>query len=225
MDTEEPVQAHGVLISSAECNSIVKDFVLLKSFDMVSSGQYRKFVLRRKDLCEQWAMSMHDNYHMMTQEVRNISKYVVMARSRGHIQVGTVCTKLLNCVECPHAVVAGWNTCSITNVQCMGGIRVNAASESTAMVVHPRFLKFCLSYWYTSRFEHVLRRIVRGKYTKAFCDEYSLSEVSTMINTDVDIVVSVVDNFIHALAHVHGTMQTLLQIPKRGSETLSNFVI
>jgi hypothetical protein len=46
-----------------------------------------------------------------------------------------------------------------------------------------------------------------------------------MINTDVDIVVSVVDNFIHALAHVHGTMQTLLQIPKRGSETLSNFVI
>jgi hypothetical protein len=120
MDTEEPVQAHGVLISSAECNSIVKDFVLLKSFDMVSSGQYRKFVLRRKDLCEQWAMSMHDNYHMMTQEVRNISKYVVMARSRGHIQVGTVCTKLLNCVECPHAVVAGWNTCSITNCAMHG---------------------------------------------------------------------------------------------------------
>jgi hypothetical protein len=214
-----------ILISSASALASVKNFVTLKSFDVVSSGQYRKFVLRKKDLCENWAMTMHDDYHKMILEVRQLAKYAVIAKSKGHVDVGMVCTKLLNCVECPHVTNAGWNTCIITKVQCMGGVRVNTTSESTPVVVHPRFLRFCLSYWYTARFEHVLRRVVRGKYSKVFCDEFSLSEVSDMILKDDEIVLTAVNNFIHALTHVHKTMHQLLNIPTRGSETLSNFAI
>jgi hypothetical protein len=212
-------------INSSQTARIVKDFVLLKAFDVVSSGQYRKFVLKRKDLCEQWAMTMHDNYHTMVLEIRNLAKYATMTKSQGHMEVATVCSKLLNCVECPHEETVGWNTCSITKVQCIGGVRVNSTSESTPIVVHPRFLRFCLSYWYTSRFEHVLRRIVRGKYPKAYCDDYTLSEISSMINTDAEVVTMAVENFIHALSHVHTTMHALLAIPAHGSETLSNFAI
>jgi hypothetical protein len=170
-------------------------------------------------------MRMHDNYHIMMLEVRQLAKYAVLARSKGHTDVATVCTKLLNCVECPHVTKSGWHTCTITKVQCMGGIRVNLAAEATAIMVHPRFLRFCLSYWYTARFEHVLRRVVRGKYSKLYCDEYTLSEVSGTIHKDEEITVVVVDNFTHALMHVHRTMHRLLQIPIRGSETLSNFAI
>jgi len=214
------------LINNKEAAMIVRDFVLLKAFDVVLSGQYRKFVLRKKNLCDEWAMTMHDNYHMMMLEVRSLSKYTVMARSQGHMEVAMVCNKLLHCMECPHVESSGWNTCSITKVQCVGGVRVNSASETTAIIVHPRFLRFCLSFWYTSRFEHVLRRIVRGKYTKIYCDQYSLSQVSATINADTEIVEGVVGNFIHALAHVHRTMHKLLEIPPtRGSETLSNFAI
>jgi hypothetical protein len=212
-----------ISIDSNEGTMMVKDFVLLKSFDVVSSGQYRKFVLRKKDLCEAWAMQMHDNYHSIMLEVRNLSKYSVIARSQGHMEIATVCAKLLVCVECPHVEKSGWNTCSITKVQCVGGVRVNSASDSVPIVVHQRFLRFCLSFWYTSRFEHVLRRIVRGKYTKSYCDEYTLSEISAMINQDPEIVTLAVKNFVNALAHVHGTMNALLLTPKRGSETLSNF--
>lgn len=212
-------------IDSAKAITIVKNFVTLKSFDVVSSGQYRKFVLRKKDLCEEWAMTMHDNYHTMILEVRQLAKYAILAKSKGFTDVGTICTKLLNCVDCPHVTTSGWNTCVITKVQCMGGIRVNARSEATPVVVHPRFLQFCLSYWYTARFEHVMRRVVRGKYTKIYCDEYTLSEVSNMILQDEEIVVTSVNNFIHALTHVHKTMHQLLNIPIRGSETLSNFAI
>ena len=214
-----------VRLNSTESNLIVKEFIMLKSLDVVSSGQYRKFVLRKKDLCEKWALQMHDNYHMMTVEVRNLTKYTAMARSQGHVDIAIVCTKLLHCVECPHSQKSGWNTCVITKVQCLDCVRVNTASETTPVFVHPRFLRFCLSYWYTSRFDHVLRRIVRGKYTKALCDEYTLSQVSAMIYADTDITTGVVDNFLHALAHVHATMQGLLGIPMRGSETLSNFLI
>ena len=213
------------LINSQAAAMIVRDFVLLKAFDVVSSGQYRKFVLRKKDLCDQWAMTMHDNYHMMMLEVRSLSKYTVMARSQGHMEVAMVCNKLLHCMECPHVESSGWNTCSITKVQCVGGVRVNSASETTAIIVHPRFLRFCLSFWYTSRFEHVLRRVVRGKYTKIYCDQYTLSQVSARIHADTEIVEGVVGSFIHALAHVHRTMHTLIAIPTRGSETLSNFAI
>jgi hypothetical protein len=46
-----------------------------------------------------------------------------------------------------------------------------------------------------------------------------------MISLDNEIIVIVVENFVNALAHVHGTMNTLLKIPERGSETLSNFAI
>jgi hypothetical protein len=212
-------------ITCRETALIVKDFVLLKSFDVVSSGQYRKFVLRKKDLCEQWAMTMHDNYHCIMLEIRNLSKYSVIARSQGHMEIATVCAKLLTCVECPHAETSGWNTCSITKVQCVGGVRVNSVSENIAIVVHPRFLRFCLSFWYASRFEHVLRRVVRGKYTKTYCDMYTLSEISSMIHSDTEIITVAVNNFVNALAHVHGTMNMLLAIPKRGSETLSNFAI
>lgn len=222
---QENQSVREILLSSKEAAVIVREFVLLKAFDVVSSGQYRKFVLRKKDLCEGWAMRMHDNYHAMTVEVRNLAKYVSMARSQGHMEVATVCTKLLNCLECPHVHETGWNTCSITKVQCVGGVRVNAMSEATPIFVHPRFLRFCLSFWYTSRFDHVLRRVVRGKYTKIFCDDYTLSQVSAMIYADTDIVTGVVDNFIHALTHVHATMHKFLGIPARGSETLSNFVI
>jgi hypothetical protein len=204
---------------------IVREFIMLKALDVVSSGQYRKFVLRKKDLCEQWALQMHDNYHLMTIEVRNLAKYTAMAKSQGFIHIALVCSKLLNCVECPHTQKSGWNTCIITKVQCMDCVRVNSASEAVAVFVHPRFLRFCLSYWYTSRFDHVLRRVVRGKYTKIFCDDHTLSEISAMIYADTEITAGVVDNFIHALTHVHATMQVLLKIPQRGSETLSNFVI
>ena len=213
------------ILGSTESSLIIKEFIMLKSLDVVSSGQYRKFVLRKKDLCEKWALQMHDNYHMMTVEVRNIGKYVAMAKSQGFIHIALVCTKLLHCVECPHVQKSGWNTCVITKVQCMDCIRVNSVNEAAPLFVHARFLRFCLSFWYTSRFDHVLRRLVRGKYTKVFCDEYTLSEVSAMIYADTEITTGVVDNFVHALAHVHATMQTLLKIPQRGSETLSNFVI
>jgi hypothetical protein len=212
-------------LNSAESSIIIKEFIMLKSLDVVSSGQYRKFVLRKKDLCEKWALQMHDNYHMMTVEVRNLGKYAAMAKSQGFIHIALVCTKLSNCVECPHVHKTGWNTCLITKVQCMECIRINSANEAVPLYVHARFLRFCLSFWYTSRFDHVLRRLVRGKYTKIFCDEYTLSDVSAMIYADEDITTGVVDNFIHALAHVHATMRTLLKIPQRGSETLSNFVI
>jgi hypothetical protein len=170
-------------------------------------------------------MKMHENYHGMLLEIRNLSKYGVMARSQGHMDIATVCAKIIACVECPQSSDTGWNTCSITKVQCIGGIRVNSSNESLPVVVHPRFLRFCLSFWYASRFEHVLRRIVRGKYTKTFCDDYTLSQISEMITTDNEIIVSVVENFINALAHVHGTMNALLELPERGSETLSNFSI
>jgi len=212
-------------IDSREGVITVKDFVLLKSFDVVSSGQYRKFVLRKKDLCEQWAMTMHDNYHSIMLEVRNLAKYSGIARSQGHMEIAMVCTKLIACVECPHTEKIGWNTCCITKVQCVGGIRVNSVSESVPVIVHQRFLRFCLSFWYTSRFEHVLRRIVRGKYTKTYCDEYTLSEVSAMINSDTEIVEAAVQNFVNGLMHVHGTMSALLATPKHGLETLSNFSI
>jgi len=212
-------------IASADVTIMVKDFVLLKSFDVVSSGQYRKFVLRKKDLCEQWAMKMHDNYHNIITEIRNLAKYSVLARSQGFMEIATVCAKLITCVECPQEDKNSWTTCTITKVQCMGGVRVNSSSESVPIVVHPRFLRFCLSFWYTSRFEHVLRRVVRGKYSKTYCDEYTLSQISEMITRDVDVVKTAVDNFVHALAHVHATMHNLLSIPKNGSDTLSIFSV
>jgi len=222
---QDVLTANKISIDSKQAAMMVKDFVLLKSFDVVSSGQYRKFVLRKKDLCEQWAISMHDSYHSVMMEVRNLAKYAGMARSQGHMEIATVCSKLLLCAECPQEDKTGWNTCSITKVQCVGGVRVNSANENVSIIVHPRFLRFCLSFWYTSRFEHVLRRVVRGKYTKTYCDDYTLSEISAMINVDHDIVNLAVDNFVNALSHVHGTMNELLVIPKRGSETLSNFHI
>jgi len=225
LSDDQNAENQNTTITSEQTSIRVKDFVLLKSFDVVSSGQYRKFVLKKKDLCEQWAMTMHDNYHNILLEIRNLAKYSVMARSQGHMDIATVCTKLISCAECPQASMKGWNTCSITKVQCVGGIRVNSTSENVPIVVHPRFLRFCLSFWYASRFEHGLRRVVRGKYTKAFCDNYTLSTISGMIASDKEIIVSVVDNFVNALAHVHGTMNTLLMISGRGSETLSNFVI
>ena len=53
-----------------------------------------KRALRKKDLCDQWAMTMHDNYHMMMLEVRSLSKYTVVARSQGHMEVAIVCALL-----------------------------------------------------------------------------------------------------------------------------------
>ena len=211
--------------ATADTTKMVRDFVLLKSFDVVSSGQYRKFVLRKKDLCEQWAIDMHHSYHTLMLEVRNLAKYASLAKSQGHTDVAIVCTKLLNCVECPHPENTGWNTCTITKVLCIGGVRVNAESENTAIMVHPRFLRFCLAYWFTSRFEHVLRRIVRCKYTKDYCDANTLSFITSLINEDQDIVGGVVANFVHALKHVHTTMEKLLDLKDGGLGTLTNFAI
>ena len=225
-DVDQTMSESGMVPeATADTTRMVRDFVLLKSFDVVSSGQYRKFVLRKKDLCEQWAIEMHHSYHTLMLEVRNLAKYASLAKSQGHTEVSIVCTKLLNCVECPHLENKGWNTCTITKVQCIGGVRVNAESETTAIMVHPRFLRFCLAYWFTSRFEHVLRRLVRCKYTKEYCDDNTLSFITSLINEDQDIVGGVVNNFVHALKHVHATMQKLLGIQDGGLGTLTNFAI
>ena len=210
---------------SFSTSQMVRDFVLMKSFDVVSSGQYRKFVLRKKDLCEQWAIDMHSGYSSMMIEVRNLAKYPAMVKSHGHAEVAIVCTKLLSCVECPQVQNTGWNTCVLTKVLCMGGVRVNAESESMPVMVHPRFLRFCLSYWLTCRFEHVLRRIVRGKYTKVYCDSNTLSFITSEIQHDREIVGGLVNNFIHALAHVHASMEELLETTGGGLGTSSTLAI
>jgi hypothetical protein len=215
-------------IKSAETLRKARDFILLKCLDIVSSGQYRKFVLKRKDLCDQWAIDLHSNYASFMLEVRNLAKYPGIAKSRGHTAIGMVFGKLLNCVECPEIVSSGpavWSVCAITKVLCMTAIRVNSASETTPVFVHSKFLQFCLSFWFASRFEHVLRKIIRIKYTKAYCDETSMASVSTEIYKDKDIIIDVVETFMRALIHVHTTIENLFLSDGMNMNSISLFDI
>jgi hypothetical protein len=170
-------------------------------------------------------MIAHQSYHQMVNETRNLAKYPVLARAQGFTEVGLMCTKLLQCAECPELDSSSFFTCSITKVQTFGAVRVNSSSEAVAVMVHPRFLRFCISFWFASRFEHVLRKLVRVKYSKAVCDASTLAAVSKSIYNDTDITVTVVENFANALMHVHRTMHHLLGTKGDAAYALSGFII
>lgn len=52
-------------LTSEKGIQIVTDFVLLKAFDIVSSGAYRKHLLLSKDRLENWAIIQHQSYHVL----------------------------------------------------------------------------------------------------------------------------------------------------------------
>ncbi|KAJ1465068.1 hypothetical protein T484DRAFT_1757654, partial [Baffinella frigidus] len=158
-------------------------------------------------------------------EVRNLAKYAVLARSAGHLDVAICCTKLLTCTECPQIDNSGFFTCSLTKVQALGGIPVNSSADAVPIHVHPKFLRFCVSYWFASRFEHVMRKLVRARYPKSFCDEHTLAFITTAIHNDATINTKIVDNFVNSLVHIHKTMKHLLCTHGDAAYTLSSFII
>lgn len=183
------------------------DFVLLKAFDIVSCGNYRKFVLKKKDLCESWAINLHTNYQAIVQEIRRVTKYAALLRAQGFPEIATVCMKLAHCVEPPmRSDTRTWSVCHISNVQCVEWVRVNIATDTTPVTVHPRYLTFCVAYWYITRFDHVLRKIIRTKYDKAFCENYNLAQITAAMKNDADITTSVVETLITAITHTHASV-------------------
>jgi len=191
------------------------DYVLLRAFDVVSGGQYRKFVLRQKELCEEWALAMHENYQRTTQELRGVAKQHSALRALGHGALAAVCQKVGLCVEAPKRVGAGsFHRCHLTGVLCTEGVRVNPSSEGSPMVVHQKFLKFCASLWFILRFENVLRQVIRAQYPREHCESAKLDDILTEIHASrarlLDPLISMLDA---SLRHVQVSLEKPLARP------------
>jgi len=191
------------------------DYVLLRAFDVVSSGQYRKFVLRQKELCEDWALAMHENYQRTMQQIRRVAKEHSTLRALGHGALAAVCQKIGLCVEVPKKVgVGSFHRCYLTGVMCTEGVRVNPLSEGSPMVVHQKFLKFCASLWFILRFENVLRQVMRTQYPREHCESAKLDDILTEIHASrarlLDPLISMLDA---SLRHVQVSLEKPLARP------------
>lgn len=190
----------------------IRHFLLLRSYDVVSQGSYRRFLLREKDLQEQWAIEMHQSFSKINTELKQVQKYQTICKTKGFLKVSSLLHRLSVSADPPDICSNEVCRCHLTSVVVYGGVRVSGKSDLVpSVVVHRRFEKFCYCFWLLSKIEGVLKSIIKSEYAKG--NELTTTEQIEKIFRDERLVIQdLTDICFEALQYMHNTMNGLMGV-------------
>lgn len=197
----------------------VRTFVLYKSFDLISDGEYKKLVVRCKENGDAWAEAVYSQVQQVGVLSRSISTEINTLEDYGKCRLRRVCVEVLAWMTPPARRRPGWSMCSITGVRSDDCIDLTRVGKSGSVVtVDKRFSHFLLMLWLVMKFEHVCKVVARNWYGKHQRERQTHSSggkgsltVNEMCNAfesefreNIDALVA---SFIHAFQHVMASLQ------------------
>lgn len=190
----------------------IRNFFLLRAYDVVSQGAYRRYLLREKDLQEMWAINMHASFSRINQEIKQVLKYVSISKTRGKLNVSTLLSRISVSADAPELCINEVCRCHLTSVVIFSGVKIMGKSDVLpSIVVHRRFEKFCWCFWFLAKVESVLKLIIKENYGKN--EEISVTNmIQQIFKDDLFVIRDLTEYCFHALQYVHNSLKVLLEM-------------
>lgn len=189
----------------------LKHYICMRSFDVFSEGAYRKYMIKRKDNNDPWALAVYASNVKTNTEIRRISYIMHKLKAYTDNNLYDVCNNACNSVTVPciHAQ-SGWAVCNISGISSNECLYVaKGAKCDTSMSVHKKYAPFLQCLWFIIKFQWVITneaRIWLKKNKEAFeldqATPVSLKDVCAAFENQECFFEDYYMFFVHACRHV-----------------------
>ena len=141
----------------------LKRYICMRSFDVFSEGAYRKYMIRRKDNNDPWALAVYASNVKTNSEIRRISYMMQKLKAYTDNNLHDVCNNACNSVTVPCIQAqSGWAVCTISGISSNECFYVaKGAKCDTSMSVHRKYAPFLQSLWFIVKFQWVISNEAR----------------------------------------------------------------
>jgi hypothetical protein len=213
----------------------LNSFLTMRAYDIISNGQYKKHVVHNKENCEAWAIELYAHYQKTLACMRNVSQIQSQIRSCGYDRLATLCSLVAECSEYPFTTNNSWSVCYLTGVRCKNSLlvkrnhltftstkraKLSTSVQMSAMQpantvdtidIHSKFRKFLVSYWMLSRFETVLKVIMRQWIQQSpLTDSTDYSMLCRHFSEDIPFQDDISNLFFSSWVHVYKSVAMLV---------------
>jgi hypothetical protein len=139
-----------------------KNFFLLKAFDIIGNGTFKKHLSKCKETNDPWAINMTNDVQQIQTILKDLYTKVSELPSTPN-NIPDICRDIMSSAQPPIRMFAGTVTCSITNKkvnQCLDFSKIHKKDKH--IFVDAKFSHFFLFLWYTNKIEYIIRSYVRN---------------------------------------------------------------
>ena len=184
-----------------------RDFFLVKAFDVVGNGTYRKHLARCKEGGDPWAVEMSNSVQTMQAHIRDVVS-AVQSMPQTPNKLHEICRDVMISAQPPIKLHAGCVTCCITDKQCMKCLDLSKSHKSnTCVFVDARFCYFFMLLWYCNKLEYIIRSFTRT-WLDARNEEETFQETCNAILDDMNHrIIAMHKLFVLAKHHISTTLE------------------
>jgi hypothetical protein len=214
---------------------VLRCFLTLRAYDIISNGQYKKHVVQNKENYENWAIELYAQYQQTLSCLRNVTQIQTQIRACGYDRLATLCNIITECSEYPFTINSEWSICYLTGVRCKHSLQVkrnqimftstkrarlstsiqmstmHPTRSSDTIDIHSKFRQFLVSYWLLSRFDTVIKVIIRQWINRSDdTDTANFSVLCRKFSSDITFLESIENLFFHSWVHVQKSVSMLV---------------
>ncbi len=135
-----------------------RSYSLIKGYDVISSGHFKRHLSLSRDNGDKWAIQMYNGQTAVQNAVRDLFTLVAQLTTPHTAAIHRICKDVMSCAHPPVKVLTGYNTCCLTGVSVEHCIDLTRAGKNSKEVfVHPRFRHFFMLLWFCAKVEYVIR--------------------------------------------------------------------
>lgn len=139
-----------------------RDYVHMKSFDVIGDNNYRRYVVQSKENGEEWAQRMCSSVNQFNTCIKRTMSLVDGLQSDGKIKLYKVCQEVTSSLNHPLKERPGWNICFISGERTDSCVEVSRSGRSdTCTIVHSKYSTFISFLWYVVKFEQIIRMMTK----------------------------------------------------------------
>jgi hypothetical protein len=135
-----------------------RHFFLVKSYDVIGQGTFRRHLCRCKEAGDLWAVDMNAGATRVHQAVRGVQARIAAVPRPRNALLLQLCRDVMVSAQPPVRMFAGYTTCCLSGVSCNTCIDLTHPVKNAQHVhIHARFSHFFLMLWLCSKLEYVVR--------------------------------------------------------------------
>jgi hypothetical protein len=130
-------------------------FFRFKSCDVLTNGNYKKYVTQCKENADAWAIDLYTKQNRVQQLIKQLNNKLNMISKT---KLGIACKHVSNCAQPPIKILIGFSKCFITGIQSDKCLDLSKNGKKNVEIhIHPKFAYFFLFLWYICKLEYVIR--------------------------------------------------------------------
>lgn len=136
-------------------------YFLVKAYDVIGNGSYKKHLSKCKEIGDPWAIEMCQSVHQVQSLLKEITLTVHEMPITAN-RLNEICKDVMMSAQPPVKLHPGFTTCSITNRKCMKCLDLSKTHKNqNSLYVDARFCLFFMLLWFCHKLEYIVRSLTR----------------------------------------------------------------